>query len=74
MVLKVLLCVFILVLLSHRDNGLDEADWYREAMLTVVASPYNRAYKILNEDIIKPILEFDDKPSGGSSFDTLFSF
>jgi hypothetical protein len=72
MVLKVLLCVFILVLLSRRDNGLNDADWYREAMTTGVVSRYNRAYKILNEDIIKPILEFDDKSSNGSNFDTLF--
>jgi hypothetical protein len=62
MMLKILLGLFVLGLLPHQDNSLDEVEWYRNEMTTKVVPPYTTAYRILNNDIIERILHFEENP------------
>ncbi|CAF4355400.1 unnamed protein product [Rotaria socialis] len=63
MMLKILLFLFVLGLLPHQDNSLDEVEWYRNEMTTKVVPLYSTAYRILNNDIIERILHFDENPN-----------
>ncbi|CAF4529968.1 unnamed protein product, partial [Rotaria magnacalcarata] len=60
MMRKILLFFFVLGLLPHQDNSLDEVEWYRNEMTTKVVPLYSTAYRILNNDIIERILHFDE--------------
>lgn len=55
----------LFILLLQHVHGSADIKWYRKEMSTKVIPRYQTAYRMLNDDIIQPILNFDE------NFDTM---